>query len=142
MVDFDLDGTVKAIVEKPEVPPSNYVVMGLYFVYGSATERAKSAKPSARCKLEITSLLETYFQDGNLRVEKMGRGYARLHTGTHASLLYASNFVRTLTECQGLQVGSPDVVAYLSKWIAKEKINAHSEKFDKSAYGNHLENLN
>ena len=90
---------------------------GLYFVDGSAPERAKQIKPSARGELEITSLLETYLYDAKLRVEKLGRGYAWLDTGTHASLLDASNFVRTLTERQGLQVGSPDEVAHQLKWI-------------------------
>ena len=132
VVDFDVDGTVRAIIEKPEVPPSNYAVTGLYFVDGTAPERAKSVKPSARGELEITALLEAYLRDGNLRVEKMGRGYAWLDTGTHASLLDASNFVRTLTERQGLQVGSPDEVAYQSKWITKEQIAAASEKFGKN----------
>ena len=132
VVDFDVDGTVRAIIEKPEVPPSNYAVTGLYFVDGTAPERAKSVKPSARGELEITALLEAYLRDGNLRVEKMGRGYAWLDTGTHASLLDASNFVRTLTERQGLQVGSPDEVAYQSKWITKEQIAATSEKFGKN----------
>ena len=129
VVDFDVDGTVRAIFEKPEVPPSNYAVTGLYFVDGTAPERAKSVKPSARGELEITALLEAYLRDGNLRIEKMGRGYAWLDTGTHASLLDASNFVRTLTERQGLQVGSPDEVAYQSKWITKEQTAAASEKF-------------
>ena len=123
VVDFDVDGTVRAIIEKPEVPPSNYAVTGLYFVDETAPERAKSVKPSARGELEITALLETYLRDGNLSIEKMGRGYAWLDTGTHASLLDASNFVRTLTERQGLQVGSPDEVAYQSKWITKEQIS-------------------
>ena len=141
VVDFDVDGTVRAIIEKPEVPSSNYAVTGLYFVDGTAPERAKSVKPSARGELEITALLEAYLRDGNLRVEKMGRGYAWLDTGTHASLLDASNFVRTLTERQGLQVGSPDEVAYLSKWITKEQINARFEKFGKNTYGNHLGQL-
>ena len=119
VVDFDADGTVKTIIEKPEVPPSTYAVTGLYFVDGSAPERAKQVTPSARGELEITSLLESYLVDGALRVEKMGRGYAWLDTGTHASLLDASNFVRTLTERQGLQVGSPDEVAFNMKWIAE-----------------------
>ena len=141
VVDFDVDGTVRAITEKPEVPPSNYAVTGLYFVDGSAPERAKSVKPSARGELEITALLEAYLRDGNLRVEKMGRGYAWLDTGTHASLLDASNFVRTLTERQGLLVGSPDEVAYQSKWITKEQITASSKKFGKNAYGNYLGQL-
>jgi glucose-1-phosphate thymidylyltransferase len=141
VVDFDVDGTVRAIIEKPEVPPSNYAVTGLYFVDGSAPKRAKSVKPSVRGELEITALLEVYLRDGNLRVEKMGRGYAWLDTGTHASLLDASNFVRTLTERQGLQVGSPDEVAYQSKWITKEKIAATSEKFGKNAYGRYLRQI-
>jgi glucose-1-phosphate thymidylyltransferase, short form len=85
VVDFDADGTVKTIIEKPAVPPSNYAVTGLYFVDGSAPERAKQVTPSPRGELEITSLLETYLHDGTLRVEKMGRGYAWLDTGTHAS---------------------------------------------------------
>ena len=121
VVDFDVDGTVRAIIEKPEVPPSNYAVTGLYFVDGTAPERAKSVKPSARGELEITALLEAYLRDGNLRVEKMGRGYAWLDTGTHASLLDASNFVRTLTERQGLQVGSPDEVAYQANGSQKNR---------------------
>ncbi len=129
VVDFNLNGTVKAIIEKPEVPPSNYAVTGLYFVDETAPERAKSVKPSARGELEITALLEAYLRDGDLHVEKMGRGYAWLDTGTHASLLDASNFVRTLTERQGLQVGSPSEVAYQSKWITKEQIASASEKF-------------
>jgi len=137
VVDFDVDGTVRAIIEKPEVPPSNYAVTGLYFVDGSAPERAKSVKPSARGELEITALLEAYLRDGNLRVEKMGRGYAWLDTGTYASLLDASNFVRTLTERQGLQVGSPDEVAYQRKWITKEQISTLSKKFGKNSYLNY-----
>jgi glucose-1-phosphate thymidylyltransferase len=141
VVDFDVDGTVRAIIEKPEVPPSNYAVTGLYFVDGTAPERAKSIKPSARGELEITALLEAYLRDGNLRIEKMGRGNAWLDTGTHASLLDASNFVRTLTERQGLQVGSPDEVAYLRKWITKEQIAATSEKFGKNAYGHYLRQI-
>ena len=141
VVDFDSNGNVKGIIEKPGVPPSNYAVTGLYFVDATAPERAKSLEPSARGELEITALLEAYLRDGNLRVEKMGRGYAWLDTGTHASLLDASNFVRTLTERQGLQVGSPDEVAYQRKWISKEQITARSEKFGKTAYGNYLGRL-
>jgi len=141
VVDFDVDGAVKALIEKPEVPPSNYAVTGLYFVDETASERAKSVKPSTRGELEITALLEAYLRDGNLRVERMGRGYAWLDTGTHASLLDASNFVRTLTERQGLQVGSPDEVAYLNKWITKKQIAAASEKFGKNAYGDYLRQI-
>jgi len=141
VVDFDVHGTVNSIIEKPEVSQSNYAVTGLYFVDGSAPERAKSVKPSARGELEIVSLLESYLQDGILCVEKMGRGYAWLDTGTHASLLDAGNFVRTLTERQGLQIGSPDEIAYHREWITKEQIIARSEKFGKNAYGNYLGQL-
>ena len=129
VVDFNSDGTVKAIIEKPVVPPSSYAVTGLYFVDETAPERAKLVKHSERGELEITALLEAYLRDGDLHVEKMGRGYAWLDTGTHASMLDASNFVRTLTERQGLQVGSPSEVAYQRKWITKEQIAAASEKF-------------
>ena len=141
VVAFDENGTVQSIIEKPEIPPSNYAVTGLYFVDGSAPQRAKQVKPSARGELEITSLLETYLNDGTLRVEKMGRGYAWLDTGTHASLLDASNFVRTLTERQGLQVGSPDEVAYQLQWITKEKLLERTEIFGKNKYGAYLSNL-
>lgn len=139
VVDFDTDGRAQPIVEKPDKPPSNYAVTGLYFVDGSAPERAKQIKPSARGELEITTLLETYLTDGTLRVKKMGRGYAWLDTGTHASLLDASNFVRTLTERQGLQVGSPDEVAYQLKWITKDHLKENAKLFDKNAYGRYLE---
>ena len=138
VVDFDENGTAKKIIEKPAAPPSNYAVTGLYFVDGSAPERAKQVKPSARGELEITSLLETYLQDGMLRVERMGRGYAWLDTGTHASLLDASNFVRTLTERQGLLVGSPDEVASELNWITKEQLAIRAKLFSKNSYGRYL----
>ena len=141
VVAFDEIGTVQSIIEKPETPPSNYAVTGLYFVDGSAPERAKQVKPSARGELEITSLLETYLADGTLRVEKMGRGYAWLDTGTHASLLDASNFVRTLTERQGLQVGSPDEVAYQMQLITREQLLERTKVFEKNKYGAYLSRL-
>lgn len=138
VVDFDKQGLVQRILEKPEVPPSNYAVTGLYFVDASAPERAKHVKPSVRGELEITSLLETYLNDGILHVEKMGRGYAWLDTGTHASLLDASNFVRTLTERQGLQVGSPDEVAYQLHWITRDQLTQRAKMFGKNDYGQYL----
>ncbi|MDB2609480.1 glucose-1-phosphate thymidylyltransferase RfbA [Paracoccaceae bacterium] len=141
VVDFDADGTVKTIIEKPAVPPSNYAITGLYFVDGSAPERAKQVTPSARGELEITSLLESYLTDGALRVGKMGRGYAWLDTGTHASLLDASNFVRTLTERQGLQVGSPDEVAFNMRWIGPDQLQMRADMFGKNAYGKFLAKL-
>ena len=141
VVAFDDDGKVQSIVEKPDVAPSNYAVTGLYFLDGSAPERARKVAPSERGELEITSLLESYLAEDELRVEKMGRGYAWLDTGTHASLLDASNFVRTLTERQGLQVGSPDEIAYQSNWITKEQLQERAATFGKNTYGQYLKAL-
>jgi len=141
VVDFDDAGKVHSIIEKPAAPKSSYAVTGLYFVDNTAPERAKWIKRSARGELEITSLLETYLDDGTLRVEKLGRGYAWLDTGTHTSLLDASNFVRTLTERQGLQVGSPDEVAYQLKWIDKEQLQQRAKVFEGNAYGQYLSKL-
>ena len=138
VVNFDDAGKVQSIIEKPIAPKSSYAVTGLYFVDETAPERAKWIKRSARGELEITSLLETYLDDGNLRVEKLGRGYAWLDTGTHTSLLDASNFVRTLTERQGLQVGSPDEVAYQLRWITKEQLQQRAKIFEGNAYGQYL----
>lgn len=141
VVDFDEQGNVRAIVEKPDVPPSNYAIAGLYFVDGTAPERARSVKPSARGELEITTLLESYLRDETLAIKRMGRGYAWLDTGTHASLLDAGNFVRTLTERQGQQVGSPDEVAYNMGWIDQEKLAMRAQDFAKNDYGIYLKTL-
>lgn len=141
VVDFDVDGTVRSIVEKPPVPPSNYAVTGLYFLDGRAPELAARVRPSARGELEITDLLELYKQEGTLRVEKIGRGYAWLDTGTHASLLDAGNFVRTLTERQGLQVGSPDEIAFNAGWIDRSGLEGRAKIFKKNAYGDYLKKL-
>ncbi|USI78715.1 glucose-1-phosphate thymidylyltransferase RfbA [Sphingopyxis sp. USTB-05] len=141
VVDFDEQGNVRAIVEKPAVPPSNYAIAGLYFVDGTAPERARSVTPSARGELEITTLLESYLRDETLAIKRMGRGYAWLDTGTHASLLDAGNFVRTLTERQGQQVGSPDEVAYNMGWIDQEKLAMRAQDFAKNDYGIYLKTL-
>lgn len=138
VVDFDADGQVRSIVEKPPVPPSNYAVTGLYFLDGTAPERARRVEPSARGELEITSLLEMYLADGQLSVQQMGRGYAWLDTGTHASLLDAGNFVRTLSERQGLQVGSPEEIAYARGWIDEAALRARARSFAKNSYGQYL----
>ena len=138
---FDTTGKVNSITEKPEQPASNYAVTGLYFVDSTAPERAKKIKPSARGELEITSLLENYLKEDNLNVEKLGRGFAWLDTGTHGSLLDAGNFVRTLIERQGLQVGSPDEVAYNMKWIKKDQLFKRAQAFGKSKYGQYLRSL-
>jgi glucose-1-phosphate thymidylyltransferase len=141
VVDFAAHGTVNAIVEKPERPPSNHAVTGLYFLDGTAPAKAHSVRPSARGELEITSLLEMYLADGTLEVERMGRGYAWLDTGTHESLLDAANFVRTLEARQGLQMGSPDEVAWDKGWIDAAALAARAEVFRKTAYGSYLAGL-
>ena len=141
VVGFDDAGNVNSIIEKPKEPASNYAVTGLYFVDGTAPERAKKVQPSSRGELEITSLLETYLVENNLTVEKMGRGFAWLDTGTHGSLLDAGNFVRTITERQGLQVGSPHEVAFKLKWIDEDRLSNSAKKYEKSMYGSYLLSL-
>lgn len=141
VVGFDAEGRVREIIEKPANPPSNYAVTGLYFLDGTAPERAKSVTPSARGELEITSLLQSYLEDGQLNVCQMGRGYAWLDTGTHASLLEASEFVHTLQKRQGLQTGSPDEIAYNKGWISATDLAARAALFGKNEYGDYLKRL-
>jgi glucose-1-phosphate thymidylyltransferase len=138
VVDFDADGNVRSIIEKPDVPPSNYAVTGLYFLDGTAPARARDVKPSARGELEITNLLESYLRDEKLSVQQMGRGYAWLDTGTHGSLLDAGNFVRTLEKRQGMQTGSPDEIAFARGWISAQELQARAETFRKNDYGEYL----
>ena len=141
VIGFDEHGHTNSIVEKPKTPRSNYAVTGLYFLDATASERAKSIKPSQRGELEITSLLETYLDDGSLDVQKMGRGFAWLDTGTHDSLLDAGNLVRTLQKRQGLLVGSPDEIAFGNGWITESELNVISAQFQKNDYGNQLDKL-
>lgn len=141
VVDIDADGRVRAIVEKPERPPSPFAVTGLYFLDGSAPRRAATLRPSARGELEIAALLETYLAEGALEVKTLGRGFAWLDTGTHASLLDASNFVRTLEERQGLQVGSPEEIAFQMGWITRAELEARAKLFEKTRYGSYLRSL-
>ncbi|MEC7256405.1 MAG: glucose-1-phosphate thymidylyltransferase RfbA [Pseudomonadota bacterium] len=141
VVAFDGDGAVQEIIEKPEVPPSNYAVTGLYFLDGRASELARQVEPSARGELEITSLLGMYLAQGQLQVETMGRGYAWLDTGTHGSLLEAGNFVRTLEERQGLQAGCPEEIAFEQGWISAAQLQARADMFAKNTYGAYLSGL-
>ena len=141
VVDFGDDGRAKGIEEKPNRPRSKFAVTGLYFVDETAPERARKVTPSARGELEITSLLQSYLDEDRLDVQKMGRGFAWLDTGTHASLLDAGNFVKTLTERQGQQVGSPDEVAFLAGWISTEELQGRAACFGKNAYGDFLQGL-
>ncbi|MDT1060360.1 glucose-1-phosphate thymidylyltransferase RfbA [Paracoccus sp. CPCC 101403] len=141
VVAFDDTGAVSQIIEKPQVPPSDYAVTGLYFLDGSAPDRARSVKPSDRGELEITTLLETYLHDGSLTVERMGRGFAWLDTGTHASLLDAGNFVRTLEQRQGLQTGCPEEIAFNQGWIDADQLRERARLFAKNDYGRYLARL-
>ena len=141
VVGFDTSGRVETIVEKPKNPPSNYAVTGLYFVDETAPARTKKLTPLDRGELEITDLLNSYLMDDDLVVEKMGRGFAWLDTGTHNSLLDAGNFVKTLTERQELQVGSPDEISFHQGWITKEQLSQTADKFGKSIYGRYLVGL-
>jgi glucose-1-phosphate thymidylyltransferase len=141
VVDFAPDGSVRAIIEKPEKPPSHFAVTGLYFLDGTAPARAAAVTPSPRGELEITSLLESYLADGALQVSRMGRGFAWLDTGTHASLLDAGNFVRTLEQRQGMQTGSPEEIAYQNGWITAQDLATRAKLFAKTDYGKYLEGL-
>lgn len=141
VVDFANDGTVRSIVEKPEQPASNFAVTGLYFLDGTASARAAEIQPSPRGELEITTLLESYLHDNLLQVSLMGRGFAWLDTGTHASLLDAGNFVRTLEARQGLQTGSPDEIAFNMGWISAEQLGKRAATFGKNDYGRYLKQL-
>ena len=141
VVRFDDEGTVTEIIEKPEVPPSHYAVTGLYFLDGDAPRRAREVTPSERGELEIVTLLESYLTEGALSVERLGRGYAWLDTGTHGSLLDAGNFVRTLSERQGMQSGCPEEIAYAKGWIDAAKLAEHAKTFEKTAYGKYLAGL-
>lgn len=141
VVGFDKAGTAQTIIEKPENPASNYAVTGLYFLDANAPKMARDVQPSARGELEITSLLEMYLAQGNLRVKRMGRGYAWLDTGTHASLLDAGNFVRTLTQRQGLQTGCLEEIAHDQGWIDDSDLLKRAEMFEKNDYGSYLKTL-
>ena len=138
VVDFDADGKAQAIVEKPEKAPSNYAVTGLYFLDETASKRARAVTPSPRGELEIVTLLESYLSDGILQVNRMGRGYAWLDTGTHASLLDAGNFVRTLQTRQGLQTGCLEEIAYENEWISANELRALAQPLQKNGNGAYL----
>lgn len=141
VVAFDANGAAKQLIEKPAIAPSNYAVTGLYFLDGRASELAKQVKPSARGELEITELLQLYLDQDALQVETLGRGFAWLDTGTHGSLLDAGNFVRTLSERQSYQVGSPDEIAFQMGWIDRAALQKRADTFKKNNYGEYLQTL-
>ncbi len=138
VVEFDSNGLVKGLEEKPKAPRSRFAVTGLYFYDSSVVERAKQVKPSPRGELEITDLNRSYLEDGLLRVELMSRGMAWLDTGTPDSLHEAAAYIRTLEHRQGLKVGCPEEVAYRMGWIDAEQLEELAAPLKKSGYGNYL----
>ncbi|NJJ39513.1 glucose-1-phosphate thymidylyltransferase RfbA [Paenibacillus apii] len=138
VVEFNGDGKVLSIEEKPELPKSNYAVTGLYFYDNRVVSIASSVKPSKRGELEITSVNEEYLRLGDLDVELLGRGFTWLDTGTHQSLVDATNFVRTIEDHQGIKIAAPEEIAYINGWITEEQLLACGEKLSKTGYGQYL----
>jgi len=135
---FDEEGNVTSIEEKPEVPESNYAVVGLYFYPNDVVQKAKEVKPSHRGELEITTLNQEYLASQRLKVELMGRGYAWLDTGTHESLLEASNFIQTIENRQGLKVACIEEIAFEMGYITKEQLITLAQPLKKNQYGQYL----
>ena len=141
VVEFDENGKVISLEEKPQNPKSNYAVPGLYFYDNTVVEKAKRVKPSKRGELEITSINEMYLQEEKLHVVNFGRGMAWLDTGTHDALLEAANFVKTIQSRQGVMVACLEEIAYRNGWISKEKVLELAKPLMKSKYGEYLINL-
>lgn len=141
VVDFDEKGQVLSIEEKPTQPRSNYAVTGLYFYSNDVVEKAKSLEPSARGELEITDLNRLYLEENRLKVQLLGRGFAWLDTGTHDSLLQASNFIATIEQRQGLKVSCLEEIAFKKRYISKEQLLELAEPLMKNQYGQYLYKL-
>ena len=141
VAEFDADGKVVGLEEKPAKPKSNYAVTGLYFYDGRASDFAASLQPSPRGELEITDLNRCYLQDGSLQLEKMGRGYAWLDTGTHESLVEASTYIETIEKRQGLRVCCPEEIAWYNGWIDADQLRALAQPLSKNGYGQYLLSL-
>ncbi len=138
IVEFDKEGRVISVEEKPRVPKSNYCITGLYFYDERVCEYAKRIKPSARGELEITDLNRIYLEEGDLNVKLLGRGYAWLDTGTMDSLNEASNFVAILQKRQGVKVSVPEEIAFLNGWIDEKMLLESAKTYGKSPYGDYL----
>ena len=141
IVEFDHDGTVVSIEEKPENPKSNYCVTGLYFYDNHVVEYAKSLKPSARGELEITDLNKMYLEHQSLHVELLGQGFTWLDTGTHESLVEATNFVKTMESHQHRKIACLEEIAYLNGWITREDVLKVYEILKKNQYGQYLKDV-
>jgi len=138
VVEFSDNDQVLSIVEKPQHPKSSFAVTGIYFLDGEASQLAKQIEPSARGELEITDLLNLYRQAGKLNVERLGRGYAWLDTGTHDSLLEAADFVRTIEKRQNLKISCPEEISFLNGWISQSELLQLAEPYKKTQYGQYL----
>ncbi|WP_442636918.1 glucose-1-phosphate thymidylyltransferase RfbA [Rossellomorea marisflavi] len=138
IVEFDGDGKVISVEEKPEMPKSNYAITGLYFYDNRVIDIAKNVKPSARGELEITSINEAYLKLGELDVELLGRGFTWLDTGTHQSLVEATNFVKTVEDHQGMKIAALEEIAFINGWVTKEQLWVCGEKLSKTGYGQYL----
>lgn len=141
IVEFDDDGKVISLEEKPQKPKSNYCITGLYFYDNRVVEMAKKVIPSDRGELEITDLNKMYLKDESLNVQLLGRGFAWLDTGTMDSLNEAANFVQTIENLQGITISAPEEIAYINKWINAEKLMDSAQMYGKSPYGQHLRNV-
>lgn len=139
VVGFDDAGKVNSIEEKPTHPASHYAITGLYFLDASASERARRVQPSSRGEFEITELLQSYLDEDLLLVERMGRGYAWFDAGTHASLLDAGQFIRTVEDLQGIQVGNLEEIAFHHDWIDRATLGEAANRYAKSGYGRVLQ---
>ena len=138
IVEFDANGKVISVEEKPKQPKSNYAITGLYFYPKGVSAMAHEVKPSARGELEITTLNEMYLNEGKLDVQLLGRGFAWLDTGTMDSLVEAADFVQMVEKRQGIKISAPEEIAYKNGWISKEKLLESAERYGKSPYGAHL----
>lgn len=141
IVEFDREGNVLSVEEKPQKPKSNYCITGLYFYPAGVSKMAKEVKPSARGELEITTLNDMYLKQGDLNVSVFGRGMTWFDTGTMESLLEAAEFIHMIEDRQSVQISAPEEIAYRFEWINDEQLMASAEKYGKSPYGAHLKSV-
>jgi len=141
VVEFDSEGNVVSVEEKPAEPKSNYAITGLYFYDNRVVELAKQVKPSKRGELEITDLNRLYLEAGDLKVQLLGRGFAWLDTGTMDSLVDAADFVRMIEKRQGIKISAPEEIAFMNGWITKDELLASADRYGKSPYGQHLKRV-